>query len=91
MIETQLIEFNHVWKEHWASTQSLEKITNECITLTNNVHSEWLNKNDTCYKSSAASIAIYDLHKLYSQTRYNNRVGKRYGAPYRKVKNFSNQ
>lgn len=38
IIKTQLMSFNRTWQCHWASTQILEKITNEGMYATNKMH-----------------------------------------------------
>lgn len=91
MVETQLMVFNRTWQNYWASTQILNKITNECVDLTNKIHPEWLDKNDECYNHRLQALKYMISIKLYSRTRYNNRANKKSGALYRKVKNFSNK
>ncbi|XP_072751257.1 uncharacterized protein [Anoplolepis gracilipes] len=91
VVETQLVAFNRSWKYYWSSTQILNKITNECIDLTNKIHPEWLDKNDACYNHRLQALKYMINVKLYSRTRYNNRANKIVTASRRKVKNFSNK
>ncbi|KAL6417417.1 hypothetical protein ACFW04_012762 [Cataglyphis niger] len=49
VVETQLAAFNRIWQHYWCSTKILNKITNECIDLTNKIHLEWLDQNNACY------------------------------------------
>jgi len=91
VIETQLMAFNRVWQHYWASTQILDKISNECINLTNEIHSEWLDKSNTCYNHRLQALKFMISVKLYSRTRYNNRVEKSSIIFNRKVKNLQNK
>jgi len=91
IVETQLMTFNRTWQYYWASTQILQKITNECVNITNNKHSGWLNKNNTCYKHRLQALEYMIRVKLYSRTRYNNRAEKRGITPYKKVKKLLNK
>jgi len=91
VIETQLMAFNRVWQHYWASTQILDKISNECINLTNEIHSEWLDKTNTCYNHRLQALKFMISVKLYSRTRYNNRVEKSSIIFNRKVKNLHNE
>lgn len=91
IVETQLMAFNQTWQHHWASTEILQKITNECVNLTNKKQPGWLDKNNTCYNHRLQAVQYMIRVKLYSRTRYNNRAEKRTSAPYRKVKNLLNK
>jgi len=68
--------FNRVWQHYWASTQILDKISNECINLTNEIYFEWLDKTNTCYNHRLQALKFMISVKLYSRTRYNNLVEK---------------
>ncbi|XP_067212770.1 uncharacterized protein [Linepithema humile] len=91
VVETQLIAFNQKWQNYWASSQILNKITNECVDLTNKIHCGWFDKNDACYNHRLQALKYMISVKLYSRTRYNNRANKKGSASCRKVKNFLNK
>ncbi|XP_026830028.1 uncharacterized protein LOC113563103 [Ooceraea biroi] len=38
VVQTQLEVFNRTWQYYWASKQILDKITNECVNVTNEKH-----------------------------------------------------
>lgn len=54
IVETQLMAFNQMWQHHWASTEILQKITNECVT--NKKQPGWLDKNNTCYNHRLQTV-----------------------------------
>jgi len=83
--------FNRTWQYYWASTQILQKIINECVNITNNKHSGWLDKNNTYYKHRLQAMEYMIRVKLYSRTRYNNRAEKTGITLYRKVKKLINK
>ncbi|KAL6417666.1 hypothetical protein ACFW04_012589 [Cataglyphis niger] len=91
VVETQLAAFNRIWQHYWCSTKILNKITNECIDLTNKIHLEWLDQNNACYNHRLQALKYMISVKLYSRTRYNNRANKISSASYKKIKNFSNK
>jgi len=94
IVEIQLQTFNCIWQHHWASTAISQKITKECINVTNNMHSGWLDENDPCYKHRLEALQYLIRVKIYSRTRYNNRAEKRASAPWmknRKMKNLLNK
>lgn len=91
IMRIQLLVFNKTFQHYWASTHILNKIVMECIQETNKIHATWFNINDECYNHRMQTLRYMIIVKLYSQTRYNNRAGKKNSAPRRKVKNFSNE
>jgi len=90
VVQTQLMTFNHVWQNYWASKQILDKITNECINTTNEKYSEWLDENNACYNHRLQALRYMIKIKLYSRTRYNNRTIKG-GSIHRKMNNLFNK
>lgn len=91
VIETQLMAFNRVWQHYWASTQILDKISNECVNVTNKKYPEWFDKNNNaCYDHRLQALKFMISVKLYSRTRYNNRIEKS-NIPRKKLKNFQNK
>lgn len=91
VVEIQLQAFNYLWRHHWASKTILQKITKECINMTNNMHSGWFDKDNRCYKHRLEVLQYLIRVKLYSRTRYNNRAGRRGNAPNKKMKNLLNK
>lgn len=55
------------------------------------MHSEWFDKNNTCYKHRLEALQFMIRVKLYSRTRYNNRAEKKHSTFNRKMKNLLNE
>lgn len=89
IIKTQLISFNRTWEKHWASTQVLEKISNEGMHATQETHETWFDIHEECYNHRIQALKFLMKVKIYSRTRYNNRAGRE--TFRRKVKNLSNK
>lgn len=91
VIKTQLMSFNRTWQHHWASTQVLEKITNEAMHATKKMHAGWFNTNNICYTHRMQAAKFLMMVKIHSRTRYNNHAAKTVNTFKRKIKNLSNK
>jgi len=90
-MKTQLMSFNRSWQGHWASTQVLEKITNEGMYATNKMHTGWFDRNDKCYNHRMQALKFLMTVKIYFRTRYNNHAAKAANIFNRKIKKLTNK
>lgn len=91
VIKTQLMTFNRIWQNYWASRKILDKIVNECVNAVNEIHSGWFDINDKYYNHRMQALKYMITVKIYSRTRYNNRTATRMKVPHRKMKNILNK
>jgi len=83
--------FNRTWQYHWASTDILKNIETECIHASNKIHAEWFDVNHECYNHRIQALKYMIIVKIYSRTRYNNRIEKRSNNSCRKLKIILNK
>jgi len=57
-----------------------------CIHASNKIHAEWFDVNHECYNHRIQTLKYMITVKIYSRTKYNNRIEKRSNNLCRKLK-----